>query len=278
MKLLSFLFLSCLVLSCAPTVTPYTYTLRSEAVKFQIIDLTDYLQPNNLKGQVLIFDEKNNQYYSNDFSVAKTKFSPASTFKIVNTLIGLETGTISENHVFPYKGEDRRLDDWKKDLVVREALQVSCVPCYQELARMIGVQKMNAELTRIAYPGMKVTADNLDQFWLRGESKISPLEQIDFLRRLNTHAFDLKPTTLPSLKKILQVEKTDKGILYAKTGLSMSEDFDLQGGWYVGFIEKNANRIYFATYLQPGEKTDEMQLFRDRIEITKGVLNYLHYY
>ena len=56
-------------------------------------------------------------------------YTPASTFKIVNSLIGIQTGIITdENMVIKWDGVKRWNEDWNKDLTMKEAFAVSAVP------------------------------------------------------------------------------------------------------------------------------------------------------
>lgn len=256
---------------------PNTYTRSKEPVKFQQIDLSDLFEGKSLKGQILIYDESSNQYTSSDYVMAKNKYSPASTFKIPNTIIGLETGVIDEKYIFTYGPEEERANDkWNKDLAVREAFQVSCVPCYQELARKIGVERMKAGLDSMAYPGMEVSNQNLDLFWLTGESSISALEQVDFLRRMMTKQFNLQETTRAAMQRIMAVDTTVNGIRYAKTGWGEYEGKDL--GWYIGYIQKPKNRIYFATLIIREEGFPEALFADERKRLTEEVLGILKFW
>lgn len=98
-----------------------------------------------LKGSILIFDNAGNTFFSNDFDRANERNLPASTFKIPNSIIALETGVIqSDTTTIKWNGEKRRLAVWEQDLTFKNAFQVSCVPCYQEIARKIGVGRMKA--------------------------------------------------------------------------------------------------------------------------------------
>ncbi len=125
------------------------------------------LSDNNVDGVILIFDEQKQIFYSNDFREASEAVLPASTFKIPHTIIGLEIGLLKDKHtVFEWNGAQRALPVWKKDLTVKEAFQLSCVPCYQELARQIGADRMNTHLTKIEFGDMHVNTQNIDNFWL----------------------------------------------------------------------------------------------------------------
>ncbi|MFT6938341.1 MAG: beta-lactamase class D, partial [Saprospiraceae bacterium] len=139
---------------------------------------------NQVSGSILIYDSKNDTYYSNDFERAATEFLPASTFKVTNSIIGLETGVLKDrNHLFKWDGEPRRLKNWEADLTLAEAYKASCVPCYQEVARTIGTERMNEYLKKLDYGNMEIADSMIDIFWLEGEFKISQKQQIDFLKR-----------------------------------------------------------------------------------------------
>lgn len=266
-----------LIVACAQgRRLPNTYVRSKEPVKFQKIDLEDLFEGKNLSGQVLIYDESSNQYTSSDFDMARNKFIPASTFKIPNSIIGLETGAIDENYIFKYDNQPRTYERWNKDLSLREAFQVSCVPCYQELARKIGVERMQAGLDSLAYPGMVVNKESLETFWLTGESEISSLEQVDFLRRFITKQFNLKESTRETMLRVMARDTTAQGIRYAKTGWGEYQGKDL--GWFVGYIQKPKNRIYFATLIIREEGFPEALFADERIRLTDEVLGLLKFW
>src|SRR4029450_4459658 len=71
-------------------------------------------------------------------------FLPASTFKIPNSIIALETGAVEDpdKDVFKWDGVKRSIEPWNKDHPLRSAIAVSAVPVYQEIARRIGAERM----------------------------------------------------------------------------------------------------------------------------------------
>ncbi len=177
-------------------------------------------------------------------------FLPASTFKIPNTLIGLETGILKDqNSIFKWKGEKRRLEAWEKDLTLREAFHVSCVPCYQELARSIGEERMKSYLKKFHYGNITVTAETIDNFWLEGNSTISQYQQIDFLKKLYDEKLPLSKTTMKEMKNIMVIKDTVNYKLSGKTGWAIRNNNNY--GWFVGYLETN-NQVYFvATNVTP---------------------------
>ncbi|PXY38982.1 class D beta-lactamase [Flavobacterium cheongpyeongense] len=216
-----------------------------------------------IKGSVLIFDLGKNSFYSNDFTWAKKGHLPASTFKIPNSIIALETGVVkNDSVVFKWNGEKRSQKAWEQDLTFKKAFQVSCVPCYQEIARGIGLKRMKSYLKKLAYNTMVFGPATIDNFWLQGESKISQLQQIDFLRRLYFSELPISDRTQSIMKDIMEIEKTDQYVLRGKTGWGFNNKID--NGWIVGYIEKDDKVYFFATNIEPGEsfKIDDFRTVR----------------
>ena len=84
-------------------------------------------------------------------------YLPASTFKIVNSLIGLQTGKISnDSMVIKWDGVKRRVEEWNKDLTMYKAFRVSAVNYYQEVARRIGKDTMQYWLNSIKYGAKRI--------------------------------------------------------------------------------------------------------------------------
>lgn len=206
-----------------------------------------------VNGAILIYDISNKTYYSNDFSWTRTGFIPASTFKIPNSIIALETGVIkNESVLFKWNGEKRWSKKWEQDLTFKEAFQVSCVPCYQEVARKIGVKRMKTYLNKINYKEMIFDSTTIDNFWLDGASKISQIQQIQFLKRFYFSELPISKRTESIVKNVMLIEKTDAYALSGKTGLS--EKNGLYNGWFVGYFEVKNKVYFFATNLEPIEK------------------------
>jgi len=133
----------------------------------------------------LIYDLKEDHYYTNNFERARVGKLPASTFKIPNSVIALETGAVeNDSTLFKWYGEARNMSIWEKDMTFRDAFHLSCVPCYQDVARSIGRDRMKDYIDKLGYGDIKFDSTTIDNFWLVGDSKISPWEQVNFLKRL----------------------------------------------------------------------------------------------
>ncbi len=150
-----------------------------------LAEFQQILDSSNVEGSILIYDPQTAIFYSNDFQWAELGKLPASTFKIPNSIIALETEVVeNDSTLFIWNGEKRNLSIWEQDLLFKDAFRFSCVPCYQDIARKIGEKRMKEYLSNLKYGNMVFDSTNIDIFWLVGDSKINQFEQIDFLSRL----------------------------------------------------------------------------------------------
>jgi beta-lactamase class D len=171
------------------------------------------------------------------------RFSPASTFKVLNTLIALKLELVSlDESAFQWDGNDRGVSRWNKNHSLSSAFKVSCVWCYQKIAREVGVSRYVEELRASSYGNQAVNAP-VDLFWLNGVLKVSASEQIEFLTRLVNNDLPFTQSQLKTLKEIMMVEQTSDYSLYAKSGWTGSA---LATGWYVGYIETSNGTFVFA--------------------------------
>ena len=223
-------------------------------------------------GSILIWDEK--KYYSNDFDWAKKGKLPASTFKIPNSIIALELGIIeNDSTIIKWDGKKRFQKSWEQDLSFKDAFHFSCVPCYQEIARTIGVKRMKNFLYNMNYGNMDFDSTNVDMFWLEGNSKINQFQQIGFLRTFNEQRLPISTRTLAIMRRMMIIEANEHYTLRGKTGWSVTDDKD--NCWFVGFVETNRGFYYFATNIEPTEQTDLDSLSSIRKNITIEALRKL---
>lgn len=213
--------------------------------------LARFFDAEKLTGSFLLYDLKKNAYTAYRFDRCQRGFLPASTFKIANTLVGLETGILQdENTIMKWDSVKREIAAWNQDNTLRSAFQVSCVPCYRELARKIGLDQMQAFIAKARYGHMDIRADNLDGFWLTGKSRISQVEEIDFLRRVYSGDVPFSEQSRTILKKVMLLTETPAYKLYGKTGWADATDGNPNIGWFVGYVEKGDNAYFFATNVE----------------------------
>ncbi len=187
---------------------------------------------------------------------ATQQYSPFSTFKVPNSLIGLDTQIIkSTKQSLTFDKEKYPVQKWwpsvwkLPDYDLSSAFKFSMVAIYRQLATDIGQQKMQSYLTNFTYGNQNISS-GLDSFWLDGSMKISALEQVKFLQQMNTGMLAVKPQSIEALKEIMLVESTTEYKLYAKTGAGRANGEDKTDksmlGWYIGFVENVDGVHYFA--------------------------------
>ena len=172
---------------------------------------------------------------------------PASTFKIPNSLIALETGLVADpdKDIFKWDGVKRSIEPWNKDHTLRSALAVSAVPVYQEIARRIGPERMQKYLDLFEY-GNRDIGGGIDQFWLTGNLRIDPMQQVDFVDRLRRGVLPASKRSQELVRDILPVTKVGDAIIRAKSGLLGAEVGKPSLGWMVGWAEKGSAQTVFA--------------------------------
>jgi len=207
-----------------------------------------------------------NEYRTNDPAAAQKRYLPASTFKIFNSLVALETGVIADEHeVFPWDGEARRVESWNRDHDLASAFRYSAVWYYQEIARRVGAEQMQYWIDRAGY-GNQDIGGQPDLFWLKGNLRISPYEQVQLLERLYTNDLPFSQRSMDIVKSIMKIEETDGWRLSGKTGWGTADGEDV--GWFVGFLERDDEVWLFANKITINRDEDA----RLRIEIARQIL------
>lgn len=173
-------------------------------------------------------------YFNKDRSI--TRYSPASTFKIFNSLVALDIPKVpDESFVIPWDSVERWSQAWNKDMDMREAFKVSNLGYYQALARRIGKDYMQHYLDTANY-GNKTIGGAVDSFWIDESLKISADEQLGMVKRLYFNQLPFNDRAQRIVRSMMLQEDGDSTKLYYKTGWGMDGDRDVI--WVVGFAER----------------------------------------
>jgi beta-lactamase class D len=239
--------------------------------------LKKYFDENDVTGTFGLYDNGQNQFIIYNLSRFKdSAYLPASTFKIVNSLIGIETGRISnEKMVIPWDGIKRR-PEWDKDLTMEEAFKVSAVPYYQEVARRIGKDTMQHWLDTLGYAARyeKAVIKTIDTFWLDNSIKITPDEQLGLMKKLYFDQLPFQHRSQDIVKRVMLQESNANYKISYKTGWGFKENGNAIG-WIVGWIEENQHPYFFVLNV---EGTHEMDMLPVRINILQGILKQLGFF
>jgi beta-lactamase class D len=242
----------------------------SDKMEVTTIEYRPYLDSLNADGIFLLLDLKTNKLIEYRGLSKDTMLIPASTFKIPNSLIGLETGILkNEMSEFKWNGTTYQYQAWNKDQNLREAFQNSTVWYFQELARKIGEKHMKKYLAQFNYGNQNI-GGGIDQFWLSGDLRISPLQQLEFLKAMWNEKLNISKKTTKTMKDVFLVEKRGGATLYAKTGWGFTDGNDI--GWYMGVVENEKSTYLFVHALM--SKDARLELFGEaRKSIARRILN-----
>nr|AIA11245.1 ClassD_beta_lactamase [uncultured bacterium] len=237
-------------------------------------DLSPFFK--DTKGSFVLYDLKNDRYTRYNEARCRERFSPKSTFKIPNSLIGLETGVIRDaDFVIPWNRQKYPPDGWdeypfihwKQDHTLRSAIKYSVVWYYRELALRVGAKRMKKYVTAFNYGNQDISG-RIDDFWLGGPLRISADEQVEFLKKFYAGRLPVSKRSTEIVKDILVLEKTPEYTLSAKTGGgSIKEGTYI--GWFVGYVETKGNVYFFACNI---EGTSYPEIRDKRIDLTKRIL------
>lgn len=191
-----------------------------------------------------------------------TRLSPASTYKIPHALIGLETAVVTETMVEKWDGT--KYPDqpkWNQDHTVLSAMRPSVLWFFRKMAPRIGAARAKEWLERFDY-GNRDTSGNITMYWVNGTLRISPDEQLAFLKKFydgtlpvsKAHSERLKGAmeqqagTVENARGVHKLAGTwRKGItLNSKTGATTIASGE-SVSWLVGELAVDQRRIVFAS-------------------------------
>ncbi len=231
----------------------------------------------------LILDAANGKTLYQD-GVCDQRFSPASTFKVPLSLIGYDAGILSDEHTpsWDYKPEfnavkrDRKTVDpviWEKDSILWFS---------REITRRLGEKNFAGYVAKLDYGNNDVSGnpgknDGLTQSWVNSSLKITPIEQVNFLRRLLDRKLPVSVRAYDMTKAIIPTFPAGDWTVQGKTGSTrLRNDADkVQDkrslGWFVGWAQKGDQRIVFARLVVDTKRTDMPKGLKTRAGFLKDL-------
>jgi beta-lactamase class D len=172
----------------------------------------------------------------------------------------------------------RSLKDWEQDLELDGALRVSCVPCFQDVARRIGEGRMRKYLHGFRY-GNEDISGPIDRLWLDGGPlRITPRGQTEFLHRMLSGELPVKKANVGLLWRLLEIEHGPDFTCRGKTGLGSLDGRAI--GWLTGYVERDGRRWIYATFVQSragaNVEAETTRLVPLRKSITRALLVKAH--
>ncbi len=199
---------------------------------------------------------------------------PASTFKIPNSLIALESSVVGDpdKDIFKWDGVTRPIEAWNRDHTLRSAIAASAVPVYQEIARRIGQERMQKYVDLFEY-GNRDIGGGIDQFWLTGNLRIDAVQQVDFVDRLRRGVLPVSKRSQDLVRDILPVTKVGEATIRAKSGLLGAEIGKPSLGWMVGWAEKGQGKDSQQTVFALNMDCRDPHHIADRMKLTQQCLS-----
>jgi beta-lactamase class D len=256
-----FVFISVFIISCSPK-------------NFKEDDsLKQFFDENNVRGCFALYNNATNNFtFYNLKRYRDSSYLPASTFKIVNSLIGLQEGKIvNDSMIIQWDGIPRFMESWNKNLTMYEAFRVSSVPYYQEVARRIGKDRMQFWLDSLGYGSIKIKTA-VDTFWLDNSLKITPDEQLGLVKRLYFNQLPFFAANQEMVKRAMLFENNANYRLSYKTGLGRMENNN-RLAWVIGWVEENNHPYFFILNVESSDP--QADIVSIRMKMLKGILEEL---
>lgn len=248
----------------------FIFSLHSYASGWQEnAEVAELFHAAQVNGTFVLYDVRTGKMTGYNRERAVKQYVPASTFKIPNSMIGLAVGAVqSPDDILPYGGKPQPFKIWERDMSLREAIKLSNVAIYQELARRIGMKDMQKFVDKMAF-GNTELGSSVDTFWLEGPLKISAQEQVEFLARFAQNKLPVSSEIQNTVRNMVLMEQCDGWTLYGKTGWQNAPDPGV--GWWVGWVVKDQQIFSFALNLDIKEVADS----KKRVAIGKASLKVL---
>ncbi|BDD93044.1 class D beta-lactamase [Pandoraea sp. XJJ-1] len=241
----------------------------TQAAPVRIIERADWgerFAAEGVKGTIIVLDGHTRTYQAFDTARAERRVSPASTYKVFNSLLALESGALeNEREIIPWDGKPRQVKAWNAAMDLRSAFRVSCLPCYQVVSHKIAREYAQAMLDETGY-GNRTIGRAADAYWVDDSLRISAREQVDFLQRLARGTLPFSAHTQDIVRQISIVEATPDYVLHAKTGWFDEKTPNI--GWWVGWIEREGNITSVALHIDMAGAADAPK----RARIVRAVL------
>lgn len=202
----------------------------------------------------------------------RSRVTPASTFKIPLGLMGFDSGFLTGTNapVLPFKAgyPDWGGKNWTQPTDPARWMKYSVVWYSQQITAALGAGKLREYAGAFNYGDADISGDAgknnaLERAWLSSSLKISPLEQVAFLRKLIHRDLPVSPHSMDLTMAIIEATPADGGwTVYGKTGAAYPRRADgsfdrARGwGWFVGWAKKGDRTLLFAR-LNQDEKREK---------------------
>lgn len=247
--IMAFVLTAVLLSGFAPFISTYAaevsyYQWDSSSENVSYIDLSTYF--GEYEGSFVLYDLENDTWSIHDKEHATLRTAPNSTWKIYDALFGLEEGVITpENSFLAWNGESYPFEAWNADQTLQSAMNSSVNWYFQTVDEQLGASFVYNYIQEIGYGNENISGD-FSTYWMESSLKISPIEQVELLTRLQNNNFGFASENINAVKDAICLSSSAAGTFYGKTGTGRVDGQDVNG-WFIGFVETADNTYFFAT-------------------------------
>ena len=245
----TFMLTAVLLLGFAPFISTYAadgshYQWDSSSENVSYVDLSTYF--GGYEGSFVLYDLENDAWSIHDMEHATLRVAPNSTYKIYDALFGLEEEIITpENSFIAWNGETYPFEAWNADQTLQSAMNSSVNWYFESVDEQLGAANISNYIEEIGYGNENISGD-FSTYWMESSLKISPIEQVELLTRLQNNSLGFAPENINAVKDAICLCASDAGTFYGKTGTGRVDGQDVNG-WFIGYIETVDNTYFFAT-------------------------------
>ena len=247
--LTAFILIAVLILGLTPFISTYAadesrYQWKSSSENISYVDFSKYF--GKYEGSFVLYDLENDIWSIHDIEHATLRVAPDSTYKIYDALFGLEEGVITpEDSFIAWNGKNYPFEAWNADQTLQSAMASSVNWYFQSVDEQLGTTSVYDYIKEIGY-GNKNMSGDFSTYWMESSLKISPIEQVELLTRLQNNSLGFAPENINAVKDAICLSSSDAGTFYGKTGTGRLNGQDVNG-WFIGYIETANNTYFFAT-------------------------------
>ena len=247
--LTAFILIVVLILGLTPFISTYAadesrYQWKSSSENISYVDFSKYF--GKYEGSFVLYDLENDIWSIHDIEHATLRVAPDSTYKIYDALFGLEEGVITpEDSFIAWNGKNYPFETWNSDQTLQSAMTSSVNWYFQAIDEQLASTNIHNYIQQIGY-GNENVSGRLSTYWLESSLKISPVEQVKLLTKLQNNSLGFSSENINAVKDAICLSSSDAGTFYGKTGTGRVDGQDVNG-WFIGYIETADNTYFFAT-------------------------------
>ncbi|MDY2596180.1 MAG: BlaR1 family beta-lactam sensor/signal transducer [Oliverpabstia sp.] len=267
----AFILTTVLIMGLTPFISTYAadesrYQWESSSENISYVDFSKYF--GKYEGSFVLYDLGNDAWSIHDIEHATLRVAPDSTYKIYDALFGLEEGVITpEDSFIAWNGESYPFEAWNADQTLQSAMTSSVNWYFQSIDEQLASTNIYNYIQQIGYGNENVSGD-LSTYWLESSLKISPVEQVELLMKLQNNSLGFSSENINAVKDSICLSSSNTGKFYGKTGTGRVGGQDVNG-WFIGYIEIVNNTYFFATNIG----ADNNATGSNAAEITMSILS-----